>query len=54
MQMGQRVRTKVYVGFEYDKDKVLKEFIIGQAKLDDSPFEVEDWSLKEEAPSATW
>lgn len=47
-------KTRVYVGFEFDKDKVLKDFIIGQAKLEDSPFVVEDWSLKEEAPSATW
>lgn len=32
----------------------MKEFIIGQAKLDDSPFEVADHSLKEAAPEKDW
>lgn len=46
--------TKVYVSFDYDNDKTLKDFIIGQAKLADSPFEVSDHSLKEEAPEKQW
>ena len=36
------------------KKKVLKEFIIGQAKLPDSPFEVSDHSLKEAKPEQNW
>lgn len=32
----------------------LKDFIIGQAKLADSPFEVSDHSLKEAAPEKDW
>jgi hypothetical protein len=32
----------------------LKEFIIGQSRLSDSPFEVTDTSLKEEQPMKTW
>jgi hypothetical protein len=32
----------------------LKEFIIGQARLPDSPFEVIDGSLKEAAPQPQW
>jgi len=47
-------KTKVFVSFDYDNDKTLKEFIIGQAKLADSPFEVSDVSLKEAAPQAEW
>jgi hypothetical protein len=43
-------KKKVFVSFDFDNDKVLKDFIIGQAKLDDSPFEVIDFSLKEAAP----
>src|SRR5437762_14136030 len=35
-------------------DGVLKDFIIGQAKLPDSPFEVSDHSLKEAAPEKDW
>lgn len=47
-------KTKVFVSFDFDNDKTLKEFIIGQAKLADSPFEVSDHSLKEAAPERDW
>jgi hypothetical protein len=47
-------KTKVFVSFDFDHDKILKEFIIGQAKLPDSPFEVSDYSLKEAAPERMW
>jgi hypothetical protein len=45
---------KVFVSFDFDNDKALKVFIIGQSKLPDSPFEVADWSMKEAAPRLTW
>jgi len=47
-------KKRVFVSFDFDNDKVLKDFIIGQAKLPDSPFDVIDHSLKEAAPTATW
>ena len=47
-------KKKVFVSFDFDNDKTLKDFIIGQAKLEDSPFEVIDFSLKEAAPEKTW
>jgi hypothetical protein len=47
-------KTKVFVSFDFDHDKVLRDFMIGQAKLPGSPFEVSDYSLKEAAPEATW
>ena len=47
-------KKKVFVSYDYDNDKTLKDFIIGQAKLADSPFEVIDFSLKEAAPEKTW
>lgn len=47
-------KKKVFVSFDFDNDKTLKEFIIGQARLADSPFEVIDFSLKEAAPEKTW
>jgi hypothetical protein len=47
-------KTKVFVSFDFDNDKVLRDFIIGQAKLPDSPFEVSDYSLKEAAPQKDW
>ncbi|QUP54618.1 TIR domain-containing protein [Ralstonia syzygii] len=47
-------KTRVFVSFDFDNDRVLKDFILGQAKLQDSPFEVIDHSLKEAAPERDW
>lgn len=47
-------KKKVFVSFDYDNDKALKDFIIGQAKNSDSPFEVSDHSLKEAKPEKDW
>ena len=47
-------KRRVFVSFDFDNDKVLKDFVIGQARLPDSPFEVIDTSLKEAAPMKTW
>jgi hypothetical protein len=47
-------KTGVFVSFDYDNDRVLRDFIIAQAKLPDSPFEVSDHSLKEAAPEKNW
>lgn len=47
-------KKRAFISFDFDNDKILKEFIIGQAKLPDSPFEVVDTSLKEETPIKTW
>lgn len=43
-------KKRVFVSFDFDHDRVLKDFIIGQARLPDSPFDVVDHSLKEAAP----
>lgn len=48
------MRKRVFVSFDFDHDKTLKEFIIGQSRLPDSPFEVIDTSLKEAQPMTTW
>lgn len=47
-------KKKVFVSFDFHNDRVLKDFIIGQARLADSPFEVVDHSLKEAAPEPEW
>ncbi|MGH7307063.1 MAG: TIR domain-containing protein [Candidatus Rokuibacteriota bacterium] len=47
-------KKRVFVSFDFDNDKVLKDFIIGQARNPDSPFEVIDSSLKEAAPMKAW
>jgi len=48
------MKKRVFVSFDFDDDKKLKDFIIGQSKLGDSPFEVTDHSLKEAAPERNW
>lgn len=47
-------KKKVFVSFDFDNDKFLKEAIIEQAKNEDSPFEASDHSLKEAAPEKEW
>ena len=47
-------KPRVFVSFDFDNDKILKDFIVGQSKLSDSPFELSDWSMKEAAPQANW
>jgi len=45
--------TKVFISFDYDNDETLKDFLVGQSKLADSPFELIDWSIKE-ALTGNW
>jgi hypothetical protein len=45
---------KVYICFEYDKDRSLKDLLIGQSRNHECPFEVIDSSLKEAAPEDGW
>lgn len=40
--------TRVYVSFDFDHDEDLKHALVAQARNPDSPFEIADWSLKEE------
>ncbi|MET9294844.1 hypothetical protein [Streptomyces sp. NPDC003077] len=41
---------RVFVSFDYDYDKILKDFLIGQARNEGSPFVIHDWSIKEASP----
>lgn len=47
-------KKRVFVSFDFDNDRALKEFIIEQTRNEDSPFEVIDHSLKEEFPMRDW
>ncbi len=40
-------KTRVFISFDYDHDADLKTLLVGQAKNQDSPFEIADWSVKE-------
>ena len=56
MQLTERgptvAKTRVFISFDYDHDLDLKNLLVGQAKHLDSPFEIADWSVKDE--SKTW
>lgn len=43
---------RCFISFDYDHDKFLKDFIVGQSKNPGSPFSIEDWSIKD--PSYDW
>lgn len=47
-------KKRVFISFDFHNDKSLKDFIIGQSRLEDSPFEVIDYSLKEASPAQGW
>lgn len=40
-------KKRVFISFDYDHDELLKEFLVGQAKNPETPFELADWSIKE-------
>ena len=40
-------KKRVFTSFDFDHDADLRTMLVGQSKLDDSPFEIADWSLKE-------
>lgn len=46
--MAPPTKTPVFISFDYDHDAALKEFLVGQAKNEDSPFFIQDWSIKKE------
>ena len=43
-------KTKVFVSFDYDHDAQLKTTLIGQSKMADSPFSINDVSLQQATP----
>lgn len=42
-------KVPVFISFDYDHDNDLKVMLAGQAKLEDSPFEIVDHSIKVES-----
>ena len=40
-------KKRVFISFDYDHDLDLKNLLVGQAKNEDSPFEIADFSIKE-------
>ena len=47
-------KKRVFISFDFDNDKILKDYLVGQSKNPDSPFDIVDQSLKEAAPERDW
>ncbi len=47
------MRKKAFISFDYDHDEELKVALVGQAKNPDSPFSINDMSIKE-AITSNW
>ncbi len=45
-------QVRAFISFDYDYDLDLKNALVGQSRLPDSPFDIADWSIKE--PSSDW
>jgi hypothetical protein len=43
-------KTRVFISFDYDHDRDLKNLLVGQSKNEDTPFVFQDWSIKQETP----
>ncbi|MDD4527574.1 MAG: TIR domain-containing protein [Candidatus Margulisbacteria bacterium] len=47
-------KKKVFISFDFDNDSILRDFLVGQSKNSDSPFEIEDWSVKIPWDQSEW
>ena len=43
-------KKRAFISFDFDHDEDLRNLLVGQSRNDDSPFEIEDWSVKAEIP----
>lgn len=41
------VKKRAFISFDYDHDLDLKNLLVGQARNEESPFEIADFSIKE-------
>ena len=45
---------RIFVSFDFDKDKNKKNLLVGQSRNKRTPFKISDYSLKEAAPDKKW
>lgn len=43
-------KKRTFISFDYDHDARLKDLLVGQARNEDSPFEISDFSIKSASP----
>jgi hypothetical protein len=47
-------KKKVFASYDYEHDHQMKAALIEQAKRQDSPFSINDFSLQETQPESNW
>lgn len=47
-------KPRVFISFDFDNDEWLRDSLIGQSRKNGSPFEMEDWSVKEPWNQSEW
>ena len=47
-------KKKVFISFDFDNDQFLRDSLVGQCKNNGTPFDMEDWSVKEPWDQSEW
>jgi hypothetical protein len=47
------VAKRAFISFDFDHDEDLRTLLVGQARNSDTPFEIDDWSVKQ-AMTGNW
>jgi len=47
-------KKRVFISFDYDNDEFLRSSLIGQCRNNGTPFDMEDWSVKEPWAQSVW
>ncbi len=47
-------KKRVFISFDFDNDQFLRDSLIGQCKNNGTPFDMEDWSVKEPWSQCDW
>ena len=45
---------RVFISFDFDNNKIEKDFFVGQSKNSRTPFTIQDWSSKKHLPQKEW
>lgn len=45
---------RAFISFDFDNNKLHKDFFVGQAYNSRTPFNIQDWSSKEPLPQREW
>lgn len=54
MAATEKRKVRVFLSFDFENDRSLRDLMLGQAKHPDAAFEIVNHSLKEEAPEPMW